>query len=190
MTTTDWIVDIALVLVVFRQIRETRIDVPFVLIPLALVSYFGYKYLWPIPTAGHDLGLVAAFATVGAILGLLGGLATRVRAHDGHVFARAGFTAAALWVLGMGARMGFTLWTEHGGGPTLVRFSAQNHFTSIQAWISGLIIMVLCEVGIRIGTIVLRAQIARRRAAAAQTAQATQTAQTTRPAQPRSRVSA
>ena len=184
MTTTDWIVDIVLVLIVFRQIRETRIDARFVLIPLALVSYFGYKYLWPIPTAGHDLGLVAAFATVGAVLGLLGGLATRVRAHDGQVFARAGFTAAALWVVGMGARMGFTLWTEHGGEPTLARFSAQNHVTSIQAWISGLIMMVLCEVGIRIGTIVLRAQSARRQASAAQTAQAT------RPEQAWSRVSA
>jgi hypothetical protein len=54
----------------------------------------------------------------------------------------------------MGGRLAFVLWTEHGGGPTLVRFSEQHQITSVRTWVSALILMVLCEVGTRVGTIV------------------------------------
>lgn len=166
MTTTDWILDLALILVVFRQIRWSRIDAVFLIVPIAAVGFVAYKYLNPIPTGGNDLLLIGALAAVGTILGVAGGLATHVKKADNHIFVRAGFTAASLWVLGMGARLGFAVWTEHSGGPTIVRFSEQHHITSIQAWVSGLILMVLCEVGTRVATILVRAQRTRRLAAA------------------------
>jgi hypothetical protein len=103
MTFTDWILDIALVLVVFRQIRWSRID-----------------------------------------------------KGNGKAYVRAGFVAASLWVLGMAARLAFAIWSEHSGGPTLVRFSGQHNITSVQAWVSGMILMVLCEVGTRVATILIR----------------------------------
>lgn len=168
MTTTDWILDITLILVVFRQLRWSRIDALFLLVPIGIVSFVAYKYLDPIPTGGNDLLVVGACAALGTVLGVSGGLTTRVRvggmgdkSGDGRIYVRAGFAAASLWVVGMAARLAFSVWAEHDGGPTLVRFSEQHHITSVQAWVSGLILMVLCEVGTRIGTILIRAQQAR-----------------------------
>jgi len=161
MTTTDWILDIALVLVVFRQIRWSRIDVIFLAVPIGIVGFVAYKYLDPIPTGGNDLLLIGAFAAVGILLGVGGGLTTRVRIDRGKTFVRAGFAAGSLWVLGMGSRLAFAIWTENSGGPTLVRFSEQHHITSAQAWVSGMILMVLCEVSTRIGTILIRARAAK-----------------------------
>lgn len=179
MTTTDWILDITLILVVFRQLRWSRIDAVFLVVPIGIVSFVAYKYLDPIPTGGNDLLVIAAFAALGTVLGVSGGLTTRVRvggegdkSEDGRIYVRAGFAAASLWVVGMGARLAFSVWAEHDGGPTLVRFSEQHNITSVQAWVSGLILMVLCEVGMRIGTILIRAKQAggnARRAAAVST---------------------
>jgi hypothetical protein len=137
-----------------------------VLVPLGIVAFVAQEYLSPIPTGGNDLLVIGAFAAVGLVLGVAGGLTTHVRVEQGKVFVRAGFVAASLWVLSMSARLAFVLWTEHSGGPTLMRFSAQHHITSIQAWVSGLILMVLCEVGTRVATILVRARRARRLAAA------------------------
>ncbi len=161
MTTSDWILDLALILVVLRQIRESRIDLIFLVVPLAITGFVAHKYLSPIPTGGNDLLLIIAFAAVGAVLGVAGGLTTRVRIAQGHAFVRAGFVAASLWVLGMGGRLAFVLWTEHGGQGPLARFSERNHITSGQAWASALILMVLAEVVTRIGTILIRAQLAK-----------------------------
>jgi len=164
MTTSDWILDLALILVVLRQMRWGRIDLVFVAVPIGIVSFVAYKYLNPIPTGGNDMLLIAVFAAIGTILGITGGLATHVRVEEAHTFVRAGFTAASLWVLGMGARLAFAVWTAHSGGPTIARFSAQHHITSAQAWVSAMILMVLCEVGTRIATILIRVAVARSKA--------------------------
>ncbi|HET9173609.1 MAG TPA: hypothetical protein VFN97_29545 [Actinospica sp.] len=169
MTTSDWILDIVLILVVLRQIRWSRIDLTTVLLPLGIVAFVAHKYLSPIPTGGHDMLLIGAFAALGVVLGVAGGLTTHVRVDQGKVYVRAGFIAASLWVAGMGGRLGFALWSEHSGGPTLVRFSGQHQITSIQAWVSALILMVLCEVCTRVGTIVIRAALAKRATAPAVT---------------------
>jgi hypothetical protein len=165
MTKTDWILDIALILVVLRQIRWSRIDPFFLLVPIGITSFVAYTYLDPIPTGGNDLLLISAFAVLGIVLGVTGGLTTHVRVREGKAFVRAGFAAASLWVLGMGARLAFAVWSEHSGGPTIVRFSERHDITSMQAWVSGLILMVLCEVGTRIGTILVRVAAAKRQAA-------------------------
>ena len=160
MTTSDWILDIVLILVVLRQIRWRRIDLMTVLLPLGIVAFVALKYLSPIPTGGNDLLVIGAFAALGTVLGVVGGLTTHMRVDQGKVFVRAGFVAASLWILSMGGRLAFVLWTEHGGGRTLMRFSEQHQITSVQTWVSALILMVLCEVGTRVGTIVIRAQLA------------------------------
>ncbi|MBR7836885.1 hypothetical protein KDL01_26645 [Actinospica durhamensis] len=170
MTTSDWILDLTLILVVLRQIRESRIDLIFLVVPFAITGFVASKYLDPIPTAGNDLLLILAFAALGAVLGVAGGLATRVRIAQGRAFVRAGFVAASLWVLSMGGRLGFVLWTEHGGDRSLGSFSAHHHITSGQAWVSALILMVLAEVVTRIGTILIRAQLAKGAARAADSA--------------------
>jgi hypothetical protein len=162
MTTTDWIIDIALVLLVLRQIREARIDRGFVLIPAALVSYTASKYLHAIPTGGHDLVLIAACLALGTALGVAGGFTTRVRVVDGHGFAQAGFTAAALWVGSMTARLGFIVWITHSGSAALGRFSVAHHLTSGDVWQDALVLLALSEVIVRLAIVVTRSELQKR----------------------------
>ncbi len=161
MTTTDWILDLVLIALVFRQIREGRVDARFVLLPLGIVSYTAHKYLHSVPTAGHDLTLIVLFALLGTILGVAGGLATHLRFDGTHVLVKAGFTAAVLWVAGMAGRLTFQVWASHGGGATLARFSVAHDITTDQAWVTALLLLAFAEVATRIATIVIRAGLIR-----------------------------
>ena len=119
-----------------------------------------------IPTAGHDLVLIGLFTAVGVAFGLLGGLLTRVRAASGNVYIKATASAAALWVLSMGLRMGFAVWSSYGSGVShLTSFSAAHDITSGQAWVTALILMAFGEVIVRLGTIIVRGQLASARGA-------------------------
>ncbi|GAQ57442.1 hypothetical protein [Streptomyces acidiscabies] len=159
MTTTEWITDIALLLVVFRQLREGRLDLRTFLIPLGIVAFVAHTYLDSVPTAGNDLVLVGALVGVGAVLGVAGGVYTRVRTAGEHILIKAGAVSAILWVLGMGARMGFQLWTEHGGADDVARFSLAHHITSDQAWVAAFVLMALTEVVTRLATIFVRGRM-------------------------------
>ncbi|MEU9620618.1 MULTISPECIES: hypothetical protein [unclassified Streptomyces] len=159
MTTTEWITDVALILVVFRQLREGRLDLKSFLIPLGIVTFVAYSYLDTIPTEGNDLVLIGVLMSVGAVLGVAGGIYTRIRAVGEHVLIKAGAVSAILWVLGMGARMGFQMWMEHGGGADdVARFSSTHHITSGQAWVAAFVLMALTEVVTRLATIFIRSR--------------------------------
>ncbi|MEW2566342.1 hypothetical protein [Streptomyces sp. NPDC047070] len=162
MTTTDWITDIALVLIVFRQLREGRLDLKSYLIPLGIVAFVASHYLHTIPTAGNDLVLIAALVGAGAALGVAGGVYTRIRSADGHLFIKAGAISAVLWVLGMGARMGFQVWVDHGGADDVGRFSVTHDITTSQAWVAAFVLMALTEVVTRLATIFVRSRLAMR----------------------------
>ncbi|KOG87771.1 membrane protein, partial [Streptomyces varsoviensis] len=162
MTTTDWITDIALLLVVFRQLREGRLDAKTYVIPLAIVAFVAHSYLNSVPTAGNDLVLIGALVTVGAALGVAGGIYTRIRKVGGHLFIKAGAVSATLWVLGMGARLGFQLWVDHGGADDVARFSMAHQITTGDAWVAAFVLMALTEVVTRLGTIFLRGRMAAR----------------------------
>ncbi|MBT0772807.1 hypothetical protein KIH74_27945 [Kineosporia sp. J2-2] len=159
MTTTEWITDIALLLVVFRQLRESRLDVMSFLLPLGIVGFVVHRYLTTVPTDGNDLVLVMTLVTIGAALGIAGGLYTRVRAVGEDVLVKAGAVAAVLWVLGMGSRMTFQLWSEHGGADEIARFSVAHAITSDQAWVAAFVLMALTEVVTRLATVYLRSRL-------------------------------
>ena len=159
MTTTEWITDIALILVVFRQLREGRLDLKSFLIPLGIVAFVAHSYLDSVPTAGNDLVLIGVLMSVGAALGVAGGVYTRIRTVGEHVLIKAGAVSAILWVLGMGARMGFQMWVEHGGGADdVARFSITHHITSDHAWVAAFVLMALTEVVTRLATIFIRSR--------------------------------
>jgi hypothetical protein len=159
MTFTDYVLDSLLVLIVFRQIRESRFDRMSLILPLGIAAIVGKSYLHSVPTAGNDLTLVLAFSAVGISFGLLSGLTTRVRADGGaQALVKAGWIAAGVWVLGMGFRFGFALWASHGGGPALARFSATHSITSGDAWTAAVVLMALSEVVVRTGVLWVRSQ--------------------------------
>ena len=117
--------------------------------------YVASHFLHAIPTAGDDLVLIVGFACVGAALG--------AGADGDHrparpAFAQAGLVAALLWVLGIGARMGFALWVGHGGQSAVARCSALHHITSGAAWTAAFVLMGMAEVVSRTGVLYLKAR--------------------------------
>jgi hypothetical protein len=157
MTTTDWIIDIVLILIVVRQLRQAKLTRRFVIIPAAIVAYVAHSYLHGLPSGGNDLALVAVFTATGAILGLLGGLLTRVWSRDGSAYVQAGPAAAGLWVASMTARLGFIIWITHPSGEAAItRFSIAHGIHDASTWQTALVLLALAEVIVRIGLIVVR----------------------------------
>ena len=104
MNATGYIINSILVLLVLRQIRETRLDLANLVLPVLLVGAAAAYYLHSVPTAGHDVLLDVTLGSVGLALGALCALATRLRRGPGGVaLAKAGIVAAVLWVAGLGA---------------------------------------------------------------------------------------
>ncbi|MFE5539656.1 hypothetical protein ACFQ78_28460 [Streptomyces sp. NPDC056519] len=158
MTTTTWITDIALILLVFRQLREGPLTPKSYLLPLGIVTFVGFSYLDTVPTGGNDLVLIGALMAFGAALGIAGGVFTRIRRVDAQVLIKAGAVSAVLWVVGMGARLGFQVWVDHGGAADVARFSLEHRITGAQAWVAALVLMALTEVVTRLATIFLRSR--------------------------------
>jgi hypothetical protein len=146
MTTFDYLLNVGLIGLVVLQLRGVRLDRRALVLPLVLVAWAASHYLRGIPTVGNDLPLVVVGTAAGIALGCLSGLLTRIHTDtNGFAVARATAGAAGLWVLGIGARMAFVLYVQHGGRPTVARFSAAHHITG-QAWVSGLVLMAFAEV--------------------------------------------
>jgi hypothetical protein len=156
MTTSEYLLNAAFVLLVLRQASERELDRRSVIVPLLLMFFVGAQYLHTLPTAGNDLVLIVALAAVGLTLGVAGGFATQVRAGDGGVaLARVGWIAGGLLVLGIGARMGFAFAVGHGFEPVLRSFSIA-HQIGAAAWPVALVLMALIEVGSRIAIVQIR----------------------------------
>ncbi len=153
MTLTDYLLNAVLIGLVVLQIRGHRVTVARLAVPVALTLWGASQFLHAIPTQGNDLALEGALVAAGGILGLSAGLATAVRRNGVGAFARAGFVAACLWVLGIGARVGFYLWATHGGAGAVRSFSASIHLTSSAAWAAGFVLMAMAEVIVRTATL-------------------------------------
>ena len=161
MTTSDYILNALFVFLVVRQARERRLDARSVLLPIGVVIIVGRQYVHSIPTAGNDLLLIGLLTSVGIGLGILSGLATRLRRSvDGAVYSRVGWVAGALLVGGFCARMIFVVAVNNGAEPAVRNFSIA-HQIGAAAWPVALVSMALCEVVAR----VLVVQVRRRRLA-------------------------
>jgi hypothetical protein len=157
MTITEYLMNIALIGLVVLQIRGHKITVVRLLVPIVMTVWAASQFMRTLPTAGGDPVLEVSLLLVGCGLGVLAGVATTVHRAGDLAFARAGMVAAMLWVLGIGARMGFSLWVSHGGRATVERFSALHHITSGQTWVAAFILMALAEVLSRTGVLYVKA---------------------------------
>jgi hypothetical protein len=87
---TDYIINAILVLLVLQQIRENRLDLASLVLPVVLVGAAAAYYLHSVTSAGNDIALDLTLAAAGAILGVACALSTRMRrGPDGVVLARA-----------------------------------------------------------------------------------------------------
>jgi hypothetical protein len=156
MTTTDYLINAVFVLVVLRQARERQLDIRSFVVPMIAVVWVAQLYVHSIPTAGNDLVLVAALASAGVALGVLGGFATHVRlGSDAVALARVGWIAGGLLIAGIGGRMAFAFAVSNGAGPAIRSFSIANHLDAA-AWPVALVSMALLEVVIRLVIVQLR----------------------------------
>ncbi len=147
MTTTDCILDTALVLLVLIQIPERRLTTKALVRPMVILAIAVANYFHGIPTAGNDLVLIGAVALIGLLIGVASGQAVLMRrGEDGEVLARSGWASGFFWVLGMGSRFAFAVWISHGGAATVGQFSAQHSITSAEAWTVALLAMAVLEV--------------------------------------------
>jgi hypothetical protein len=159
MNATDYLINAVLVLLVLRQVRETRLSWQILLLPVLIVIGAACYYLRSVPTAGNDLLLEVTLAAVGAALGGLCALFTHLRrGADGTPLSRAGWVAAILWVVGIGARMGFAYAAGHGAAPAIGRFSVGHSITSVDAWVAALFLMALAEVVTRLAVLWVRSR--------------------------------
>lgn len=156
MSITDYLVNGLLIGLVLLQIRGRRITAKALILPVVVVAFVAHEYVHAIPTRGNDLLLILLGAGAGLLLGAGAGFTTRVFNRDGSTYAKATAIAAVLWVLGVGSRMAFELYTTHGGTGAVERFSAAHQITSGTAWADCLVLMALVEVVSRTAVIALK----------------------------------
>jgi hypothetical protein len=156
MTLPEYALNFALVALVGLQIRGIKVTKAALLFPVIMTLWVTMSLLKGIPTVGSDLALEVGGAVAGAGMGALAALATAVTRVGATAVAKAGAVAALLWVAGIGARVGFSLWVGHGGTATIRDFSVAHHITGGPAWGTAFILMAVSEVITRTGVIYLK----------------------------------
>lgn len=156
MTTTEYALNLFLVGLVALQIRGITVTKSALVFPVVMTAWIALSLLKSIPTAGNDVRLELAGAVAGATLGSFAALATSVTRSGAAAVAKAGVIAAFLWIVGIGARVGFSLWVGHGGASSIRQFSLVHHITGGPAWGTAFILMAVTEVVTRTGVIYLK----------------------------------
>ena len=156
MGVTEWIISIALILVVVRQIRGRKLTLIGLLWPVPLVAWGAINYLGGVPAYAADWTFVAVDCAAGLALGVGCGLLTDVYIEDGVVKARARWLAAVLWIVGMSSRLAFGLFATNGGAEKIGELSEKLGIHSANTWASGLIAMALVEVVARSAVLFVR----------------------------------
>jgi hypothetical protein len=157
MTTADYLIDSALVLLVLLQVKERELTTKTLVRPIIILAIAVVNYLHGIPTSGNDLVLAGALALIGGLIGVASGVTVIFRStDDGRVMFRAGWASAIFWVLGMGSRFAFAYWSSHGGSGTIGTFSAHHSITSGEAWTVALLAMAAFEVLGRTAVLAIR----------------------------------
>jgi hypothetical protein len=158
MSITDYVIDILLIAVIFRQVRPHQLTPRAALLPILLLVAAGAIYLRPPFTlGGNDLALIMILALAGIVLGVLSGLADTVwRDTGGTLLFRATVLSVIAWILGMGFRLGFAYYAYHSGGPSIASFSVRHDITGAHIWTTALFLMAAGQVLARLGLLQLR----------------------------------
>lgn len=157
MTVTDYIIDLLLVAVIFRQVRPHELTARSAVLPLILMAAAGIVYLRAFTLAGNDLALIVILIIAGVVLGAISGLADRIwRDGRGRLLAQAGVVSVAAWVIGMGGRFAFAYYAYHSGAGAVARFSVSHDITGAQIWTTALVLMAFGQVLARVGVLQAR----------------------------------
>jgi hypothetical protein len=154
---TDYVIDILLIVVIFRQVRPHELTPRAALLPLALLAVAGIIYLRPFTLRGNDLGLILILSAAGIVLGALSGLADHIWWDEQRrLMFRAGVISVVAWVAGMGFRFWFAFYAYHGGGPAVASFSLRHDISGADIWTTALVLMAFGQVLARLGVLQVR----------------------------------
>jgi len=159
MSTTQWILSIALLAwALLRNLGTREVTRATYLVPVIVVGVAAGYFLFPLPTAGNDLGLVMALGAVGVLFGLAASAVTRLCHRDGRLVATAGAGFASLWLVMIGGRIAFAEWANGTGARAVGMFSMDHAITGADAWTAALVVMALGMVLARTVALALRAR--------------------------------
>src|SRR3954453_2291948 len=152
MSTTDYVVDILLIVVIFRQLRERPYTLRTAILPIGIMVWAGFHYLRGFEVAGNDLLLITLLALSGLALGAASGATTFMWLDErSRVLGRVGFYACLTWIIGMGSRFAFAVYaSSSGGGARVAEFSRDHAISGNQAWTTALVAMAFAEVLARV----------------------------------------
>jgi hypothetical protein len=154
---TDYVIDILLIVVIFRQVRPHELTPRAALLPLALLAVAGIIYLRPFTLRGNDLALILILSAAGIVLGALSGLADHIWWDEQRrLMFRAGVISVVAWVAGMGFRFWFAFYAYHGGGPAVASFSLRHDISGADIWTTALVLMAFGQVLARLGVLQVR----------------------------------
>jgi hypothetical protein len=154
---TDYVIDILLIVVIFRAVRPHPLTPRAALLPLILLAVAGIIYLRPITLRGNDLALILILTAVGIVLGVLSALPDRIWRDGGQqLLSRAVAVSVIVWIIGMGFRFGFAYYAYHGGGPAVARFSVQHDLSGANIWTTALVLMAFGQVLARLAVLQIR----------------------------------
>ncbi|MGH3206183.1 MAG: hypothetical protein ACRDNO_00320 [Trebonia sp.] len=157
MSATDYVIDLLLIVVIFRQVRVHELTPRSALLPLVLMVAAGVIYLRSFTLRGNDLALIVILLVVGIVLGTVSGLADRIwRDERGRLLARAGVASVAAWLIGMGGRFAFAYYAYHSGAASVASFSVRHDITGAQIWTTALVLMAFGQVLARVGVLQAR----------------------------------
>jgi hypothetical protein len=157
MSATDYVIDILLIAVIFRQMRPRELTPRSARLPLILMVAAGIIYLRGVTLRGNDLALIVILIVVGVVLGTISGLADRIwRDERGRLLARAGAASVVLWLIGMGGRFAFAYYAYHSGTASVASFSVRHDITGAQIWTTALVLMAFGQVLARVGVLQAR----------------------------------
>jgi hypothetical protein len=110
MSASVWIINLVVLGVVLeadlgrRKITWLRLARPVVVAGVIIIYYLAKT---PVATAGNGLTFELGLAALGIVLGLAAGMIFRVFRDRGFAWSQAGMGYAALWIVIIGARIGF-----------------------------------------------------------------------------------
>jgi hypothetical protein len=157
MSASVWIINLVVLGVVLqsdlgrRKITWSRLARP-VLVAGAIIVYYLAKT--PVATAGDGLTFELGLAALGIVLGLTAGMIFRIFRDHGFAWSRAGIGYAVLWIVVIGARIGFAEATSH--SRSLQVWLGTHHITS-DAITDALIFMAVAMLLVRTAALRVRA---------------------------------
>jgi len=156
MSSSVWIINLVVLGVVLeadlgrRKITWPRLARP-VIVAGAIVIY--YLKRTPVATHGGGLAFELVLAALGIVLGLAAGLIFRVFRDNGTRWSQAGVAYALLWIVVIGARIGFAEATSHSHS---LQVWLGTHRITADAITDGLIFMAVGMLLTRTATLRLR----------------------------------